>query len=305
MSTLTLTRGLPGSGKTTWAVEQVEDDDNTVRVSRDDLRATVFGGEGVLPWEREKLVTTLQQQMVRTLLAAGKHVIVDDLNLRAKYTRAWADLAVAAGADLRVQDFDTPLLQCINQDWSRWMQGGRHVGEEVIRDLHARFLAAGPLPPVTPTPQGDDSPGGLCAAYVPDESRFPAWIVDLDGTLALLGNRRPYDWALVGQDQPNPAVVEVVKALAEANSIIVMSARDGSCLPQTVAWLRVHGIPYSELHMRAAGDQRKDSIVKAELFDRHVRHRYNVRGVLDDRDQVVALWRGIGLSCMQVAPGAF
>jgi hypothetical protein len=57
--------------------------------------------------------------------------------------------------------------------------------------------------------------------------------------------------------------------------------------------------------MRAAGDTRNDAIVKGELFDIHVRDRYRVRFVLDDRNRVVDWWRRIGLRCWQVAPGNF
>jgi hypothetical protein len=57
--------------------------------------------------------------------------------------------------------------------------------------------------------------------------------------------------------------------------------------------------------MRPAADSRKDSIVKAELFWEHVAPHWNVRGVIDDRDQVVAMWRALGLMCAQVAPGDF
>lgn len=60
-----------------------------------------------------------------------------------------------------------------------------------------------------------------------------------------------------------------------------------------------------ELHMRPAGDRRRDSIVKAELFDRHVRDQYRVLVVLDDRKQVVEMWRSLGLTCLQVAEGDF
>jgi hypothetical protein len=57
--------------------------------------------------------------------------------------------------------------------------------------------------------------------------------------------------------------------------------------------------------MRPTGDQRKDNIVKRELFDTWVRGKYNVRFCLDDRDQVVEGWRAMGLTCFQVQPGAF
>ena len=66
-----------------------------------------------------------------------------------------------------------------------------------------------------------------------------------------------------------------------------------------------HEVPYDELWMRAAGDGRRDDLVKAELFDRHVRHRLAVRVSLDDRDRVVAVWRRMGLPTWQVNYGNF
>lgn len=59
------------------------------------------------------------------------------------------------------------------------------------------------------------------------------------------------------------------------------------------------------LLMRPDGDDRPDWQVKTELFDAHVRDRYDMKLSLDDRDQVVGLWRHMGITCLQVAPGAF
>ena len=60
-----------------------------------------------------------------------------------------------------------------------------------------------------------------------------------------------------------------------------------------------------ELFMRPTGDTRKDSILKKEIYDNHIKGKYNVKYVLDDRDSVVEMWREQGLTCLQVAPGDF
>ncbi len=136
----------------------------------------------------------------------------------------------------------------------------------------------------------------------------PAVIVDVDGTLALrTGDRQFYDWHRVGEDDPNPPVVELVQTIAAAGQhyIVVMSGRDEVCRQETDQWLRRHRIPFGELHMRPHKDNRPDSVVKEELYRKHVEPHYGVSFVLDDRDQVVAQWRSMGLTCMQVAPGAF
>jgi hypothetical protein len=252
--------------------------------------------------------------------------VVDDLNLRRAYARGWAELAAAAGARFEVRDFtDVPLEVCLQRDAARLAAGERGVGEAVLRDLQARFLAAGPLPPVPPvasqpvsTPAASRRPvpagrrlDGPASAepggqYLPDPALPPAWLVDVDGTLALMQGRGPYEWHRVGEDAPNPPVVELVRSLrAAGNAIVVVSGRDGVARRATQAWLARHEIPHDALLMRAERDNRRDSIVKREIFDRVIRRRWQVRGVLDDRDQVVRMWRDLGLTCAQVAPGDF
>jgi hypothetical protein len=161
--------------------------------------------------------------------------------------------------------------------------------------------------PTTPDPARDDE------RMMDDMTDLPrAVLVDIDGTLALRGDgpdvRRFYDWHRVGEDAPNPPVVELVRLIADAgrHRIVLMSGRDGVCRPETEAWLAEHKIPYDELWMRAPGDNRKDSIVKRELYEAHVAGRFVVAFVVDDRDQVVRMWRDeLGLAVFQCADGDF
>ena len=323
MTTLVITRGLPASGKSTWARRWVQDSPRRARVNRDDLRENLFGLPR-LDHEGETAVTVAQRSCVESLLRSGRDVVVDDTNLRSRYARGWADLAASVGAGFEVRDFtDVSLEVCLQRDADRLAAGRRGVGEPVIRQLHQRFLAAGPLPPVRrPDPGAHPETGGRAGAgssadagsgssagsgsYLPDPELPTAWLVDVDGTLALMSGRSPYDWARVGEDRPNHPVIDLVRGLAGAgHAIVVVSGRDGSCRPQTLDWLSRHGIPCDELLIRSAGDSRKDSVVKREIFDREIRPRWQVRGVLDDRQQVVAMWRALGLTCAQVASGDF
>jgi predicted kinase len=302
---LLITRGLPASGKSTLARAWVAEEPATrTRVNRDDLRALLFNGAGVLEPEQENAVTRVQRTMVRTMLHQGRSVIVDDTNLRLKFAREWAQLALEAKVVFEVVDVLTDVDECVRRDTARGAAGERAVGEAVIRDIAKRFMHKA-LPPVTVP----EAPAATVLPYTPDPSLPAAWLVDVDGTLAHMVGRGPFEWHRVGEDSPAEVVVAVVSALAEAEGsprMIVMSGRDAVCRPQTEAWLRRHQVPFHELHMRAEGDQRKDSIVKAELFDEHIRHRFNVIGVIDDRDQVVRMWRDqLGLVCLQVADGNF
>lgn len=299
-----LVRGLPGAGKTTWARKWVEENSTgRARVNRDDLRKLMFDAY-VLTHEQENAVTTAQQSAVKALLAAGRDVVVDDTNLSAKTVKGWYKVAFETGAEVLFMDIDTDVEECVRRNAVR----EKAVDEDVIRRFASRYLTKGKLPE-PPSPDFPTAP----RPYVPDMSKPRAWLVDVDGTLAHMSGRSPYEWHRVGEDTLSESVARVVQIIAShepdddnhPDAVIIMSGRDGSCRPQTEKWLKRHDIQYDELFMRPAGDMRKDSIVKLELFDQNIRDRYWVQGVFDDRDQVVAMWRSLGLVALQVAPGSF
>lgn len=303
--TLVVTRGLPGSGKTTAARAWVAADPaGRARVNRDDLRANLFGAP-VLEFAQEEAVTAAQRAAVRALLSSGRSVIVDDTGLRARFVRAWSALAASCGATLEVLDLVVPMAVAIQRDTDRLARGERGVGETVIRRLAAQFAigADGALPRLDLTAT---SAADAASAYVAPPGAPTAWLVDIDGTLARMNGRTPFEWHRVGEDEPVAVVVDAVHALAaRGHRIVVMSGRDEVCRGDTESWLARHGVPFDELHMRPEGNTEADTVIKRRLFDAHVRTRYAVIGVLDDRNQVVALWRSLGLACFQVAPGDF
>lgn len=299
MTALVICRGLPASGKTTRARQWVAaNPEGRARVNRDDLRAMLHDGV-YLGHGTERQVVKARNQAVETLLRARISVVSDDTNLPQKVARELADLGRQCGATIEVWDMtDVPYAECVRRDLAR----ERTVGEKVIRGMRDRYLARGPLEPLSGPQEAREAP----YAYVPDGTLPPAWLVDVDGTLARMVGRGPFEWGRVGEDEPVEHVVELVRSLAgSGHRIVVMSGRDASCRDETLAWLRGQGIPFYELHMRPAGDTRNDAVVKLELFRAEVAPRWNVRGVLDDRDRVVAMWRSIGLLCAQVAPGDF
>jgi hypothetical protein len=107
-------------------------------------------------------------------------------------------------------------------------------------------------------------------------------------------------------DLVNRPVADALEVFADrGDRVILLSGRQEEVRPHTERWLAANKIRYDELWMRGIDDRRGDDTVKAELFDAHVRNRYNVRMVLDDRDRVVAVWRRMGLACWQVNYGNF
>lgn len=131
-----------------------------------------------------------------------------------------------------------------------------------------------------------------------------ALICDIDGTLAHMGERSPYDWHRVSEDTVDQIVIDILRHFDD-RVIILVSGRDESCRDITQQWLSDNRVPFQHLYMRPANDNRKDTIIKQELYDNYIKDKFNVQFVLDDRNQVVDMWRQNGLKCLQVAEGDF
>ena len=158
-------------------------------------------------------------------------------------------------------------------------------------------------------------------------------VCDLDGTLCNIDHRLHFvqvaegaprvansgdityprkDWDSFFNGIPNDTVNEPVLELLDKfrsgqqiYEIVFCSGRPERCRADTVDWLGAYvGYSHYELYMRQDGDFRRDDIVKQEILDKHI-EKDRVLFVLDDRDQVVDMWRRNGLTCFQVAEGDF
>lgn len=298
MRKLLMLQGLPGSGKSHWALEQKQlDPANVLIVSKDDIRLELSATGWQWSHENEKHVLALRDSRIIDAFGTGfTTVISSDTNFGRKHKVRLNELAVKAGAQFEVKRFDTSVAVCIERDATR--QGSARVGEEVIRKMAAQYgLLPSPLEPST----------AFLHLVTPNTSLMPAVICDLDGTLALnKGHRSFYDASTCDQDGINRPVLEVIRALyVRFVQVIYLSGREDKYRQPTEVFLDKYQCPPGPLHMRTTSDMRKDWIVKSELFDANVRSKYNVLFCLDDRDQVVKMWRDLGLACFQVNYGNF
>lgn len=300
MTHVMVLRGLPASGKTTWAKEQVaaSPDGSVARINNDDLVASMFPVRaGVRVDGLGELLAKVRLDLLGRLIAANvSTVIIDNTNLSTRTVRELEYAAVEAGATFEVDDrfLTVPVEECVRRDGLRDVP----VGEAVITKMHKQAVKLQPW----------EYRAEQFTPVVRDDSLPPAVIFDIDGTLAHKHpDRDVYDGSLAHLDTPDGPVVDYARRLLADTDIevIIMSGRGEEHRDVTEAWVNTHvglGVP---VFMRAAGDSRRDSIVKRELLEKHVLPNWHVTHVVDDRKQVVNMWRQSGIPCWQVDDGDF
>jgi hypothetical protein len=221
---------------------------------------------------REKTVQAMQRAMAEQALTDGMSVVVDDTNFAERHETTYRQMAERHGAEFEVKFFEATVEECVERDLKR----PNPVGKDVILKMFHQHL---------------------CLASPGEEPSLPgAIIADVDGTLALMKDRGPFDWDKVGNDEPNFPVMMAVRALQRLGAkVLIVSGRDGVCESQTRAWLEKYSITFDGFWMRPPGNTEKDSVIKARIYQEHIKGKYHVTAVFDDRPQVVRLWKSLGL----------
>lgn len=142
-------------------------------------------------------------------------------------------------------------------------------------------------------------------------------LFDIDGTLANIEHRRPFldgdrpDWRAfndeMGGDTPNAPIVALYKTLwgSPDYDLILVSGRGEASRALTEQWLTWNEIPFERLLMRREKDSRADHIVKEEILDSLLAEGKTILFTVDDRQQVVDMWRRRGITCLQCDVGDF
>ena len=115
MSKVIICQGIQGSGKSTWALNWVEEKPTKrVRINRDSLRK-MFGKYWVL--EREELCNEIEDKAIAYAIVRGFEVVIDDMNLNPKTIEHIKELVlnVDSKADIRYNLFNTPLTECVTR----------------------------------------------------------------------------------------------------------------------------------------------------------------------------------------------
>jgi len=147
------------------------------------------------------------------------------------------------------------------------------------------------------------------------------WVIfDLDGTLALIDERREFsaksngkiDWDKffapenIQMDKPNNSVIVMAQSLkARGFNIAIFSGRSIGTKDATVDWLNEFDVPFDDITMRPLRSFKPDDKLKSDWFDAKFPNKSDVLCIFDDRNKVVKMWRDKGISVMHVAEGDF
>jgi predicted kinase len=290
-----ITIGCSASGKSTWAIDFREDENTNgvdwVVIERDNIRKILAERKGFHNWNLwqdwkfkwEDEVDAKVTEMLNGASVDGANVIFSDTNLHQQRRNALANRLKALGYEVEYKVFGEDLS--LDTLWKRDTYRKNTVGHAVIAKQYQQFRKEFPkykLKDVT--------------------DKQNAIIFDVDGTLAKMCNRSPYDWHKVHLDEHNEILfLSMINYFECGYHIIVMSGRDSVCMEATRNWICEGLIKFGsscgfeyDLFMRAEGDQRKDNIVKAELFMNHVDGNYKVAAVYDDRPIMCREWLEFG-----------
>lgn len=140
MNKLIICRGLPASGKTTWAKEWVmRDPEHRVRINQDDIRLML--GKYWVP-AREYIVGTIQQEAVLAAMNFGVDIVIDNTNLNKKVVDAYVEVANKFKYIVEYEDFfNVSLGECLRRNVIRnaLLPKDMQIADTVIVSMYEKY----------------------------------------------------------------------------------------------------------------------------------------------------------------------
>jgi predicted kinase len=289
---LVLLVGPPGSGKSTLAKKYV--DEGYIYINQDEQ------GKGHL-YDFDMAILE------------KKNVLVDRMNFNKFQRSRYLDIAKQHGYYTSIfvlhESYDT----CMERMKKR--TGHPTISDETTAEKALRFFFRS-------YERVEDSEANDVIRTWPGGKKPSAIICDLDGTLCDVEHRihhvrrsdgQKKDWFNFFREIPNDPLnkwcADILRKFShdpyESKRIVLCSGRDDNQRKMTQDWLSKHNIFYNDLYMRQRGDSRQDNVVKEIILDFEILTRFTPYFMIDDRKQVVDMWRRRGFTCLQCAEGDF
>lgn len=279
-------RGLPGSSKSTLA-SSLNESLKGIILSTDSVLCDSNGTYLFSP-DYMGLAHSLNTAKCKEVCRRGLNVIIDNTNTTTKEVQPYYDIAMEYGYDFEMVIPSTDWAFDVEECFKR---NTHNVPFETIQRMRNRFESNDKVLAKLKQKKVIER----IVPYIPLEDKPACLICDLDGTLSNFeGIRGPYDTVQCEKDKVNEQVANALYHYS--GCIILMSGRDSKFRPQTENWLAKNNIRHELLLMRKEDDLRRDSTIKLELFNEHIRNNYNVECVYDDRPQVLEeVWWPLGI----------
>lgn len=307
MPKLVMLVGPAGSGKSTFAKDLVAN--GFVRISQDDQGKQ------------------RHMELFEASLKAGSDTVIDRMNFNKDQRNRYLIPAREAGYEIEIHVFHVSREECFKRMMARKDHPTVKTDQDANNALDTFFTKYERV-------EDSEATSVVRHGWEPYTHKTPpVLIVDLDGTLCNIDHRLHHvkheikkhnRWDLFNKEIPNDSVNEWCRLLikrAHYNPVIFCSGRTDSTRKDTEAWLMKHGFAkelykkedgtsvisrdYANLFMRHRNDYRQDYIIKEIILEFEIKTRYNIWMAVDDRQQVVDMWRRHGVTCLQCAPGDF
>lgn len=261
--------------------------------------------------------------LFETAVKSGQNIIVDRMGFTKQQRERYIAPAKLVGYFVEIIILHESYETCLDR-----MQ--KRQDHETIKDEKSARSALDMF--FSKYERAQDSEADKVTRIWPSGEKYAAVICDLDGTLCNVDHRIhhvnpkvkpegfrknwPGFFAGIPNDPVNEWCRDLLIGMNHLNMIVYCSGRDENQRKMTVEWLKKNQLfelwddtfaVFREvpLYMRHRNDSRQDCIAKEIILDFEILTRYKPIFFIDDRSQVVDMWRKRGYTCLQCAPGAF
>lgn len=257
-------RGLPASGKTTWAKKQL-DLGGYFRISLKDIEENIIGKNSK---KRKMLARKYRREMVEDIMSNNKgNIILDDYNLSINFEREIEKLCLEYGYDFILNDsfLEVSVKECVGRDLKRHDSIGQHKIQKLYNEL------------IAPKYQRNL------------ESNFKkkrAVIVSLDKTPRL---------------EPNYFILSIIDSLQETFGgvylDVIFLVNSHNCNEFT-EWADKYLIDYSKVITRDISEEPSITDFKLQEILK-IEEEYAILGIIEENEVIATTWEQMGYNVLK------